>query len=262
MSPAAHRDCSVQTVSMTGLTLIIGDDAAKANAAVSSHAITNINTTSATTCDCCKIVESKHTHREERCTQSATRRHFANYEPRLLQEVNDEIELGWDCGICLETAEDPCVTRCGHLYCQAHLNHWLSTHPSCPVCKALCTPDQDVVPIFSRGRTSPSSSPISSARSSPPPSDGPRFEFERSSPSPISERHSESPTPTITRRPWMDPMEADTVEQNHSPVPVSPQSTHVSQSSHPLMISHVLAHYLGIALRVLGIGILLGVLLR
>lgn len=30
---------------------------------------------------------------------SAARRHFAKYEPQQLQQMNDEIELGWDCGI-------------------------------------------------------------------------------------------------------------------------------------------------------------------
>jgi len=60
----------------------------------------------------------------------------------------------WDCGICLESASEPCVTRCGHLFCANHLRHWLREHPSdprCPACKARCAPESDVVPIFSSG---------------------------------------------------------------------------------------------------------------
>ena len=44
------------------------------------------------------------------------------------------------------------------------------------------------------------------------------------------------------------------------PVPISqPQ---IEPHPHPLMTSHLLAHYLGIALRIVGVGIILGVLLR
>jgi len=152
------------------------------------------------------------------------------------------------------------VTRCGHLYCQSHLNHWLSSHPSCPVCKSLCTPAQDVVPIFSRGRTSPTLSPSSSPRSSLSPSPSP-------SPSPGS------PTPTVLRR-YSIPMPRGDIIQGEpfarlplsepaSPLPTQPESSQdASPAPHPILTSYVLAHYLGLALRVLGLAILLAVLLR
>ncbi|KZV92684.1 hypothetical protein EXIGLDRAFT_768794 [Exidia glandulosa HHB12029] len=67
------------------------------------------------------------------------------------------IEVDWDCGICLEPASDPCVTRCGHLFCERDLRMWFRSKPAdprCPVCKTLCSPERDVVPIFGRGAQS------------------------------------------------------------------------------------------------------------
>ncbi|EJD51148.1 hypothetical protein AURDEDRAFT_111805 [Auricularia subglabra TFB-10046 SS5] len=68
------------------------------------------------------------------------------------------IDVDWDCGICLEPASDPCVTRCGHLFCERDLRMWFRskpTDPRCPVCKTTCSPENDVVPIFGRGKTAP-----------------------------------------------------------------------------------------------------------
>ncbi|KZS87863.1 hypothetical protein SISNIDRAFT_490670 [Sistotremastrum niveocremeum HHB9708] len=67
--------------------------------------------------------------------------------------------LEWDCGICLETASNPCVSSCGHLFCYTDLSTWLSSpsnvdDPRCPVCKRPCALEKDVVMIFGRGRIS------------------------------------------------------------------------------------------------------------
>ncbi|KZT31840.1 hypothetical protein SISSUDRAFT_1067420 [Sistotremastrum suecicum HHB10207 ss-3] len=67
--------------------------------------------------------------------------------------------LEWDCGICLETASNPCVSSCGHLFCYTDLRTWLSSpsnvdDPRCPVCKRPCALEKDVVMIFGRGRIS------------------------------------------------------------------------------------------------------------
>lgn len=43
----------------------------------------------------------------------------------------------WECNICLETAKEPVITQCGHLYCWPCIHKWLIMHPmhqSCPVC--------------------------------------------------------------------------------------------------------------------------------
>lgn len=45
----------------------------------------------------------------------------------------------FDCNICLELAQDPVVTLCGHLFCWPCLYRWLQMHSvcqECPVCKA------------------------------------------------------------------------------------------------------------------------------
>lgn len=82
---------------------------------------------------------------------------------------------GFDCNICLDSAADPVVTLCGHLYCWPCIYEWLRPEADadadaesrgsarrrqcCPVCKAAVTPDA-VVPLYGRG---------SSARREKPP---------------------------------------------------------------------------------------------
>jgi len=43
----------------------------------------------------------------------------------------------WECNICLETAKEPIITQCGHLYCWPCIHKWLIMYPmhrNCPVC--------------------------------------------------------------------------------------------------------------------------------
>lgn len=59
----------------------------------------------------------------------------------------------FDCNICLELAQDPVVTLCGHLFCWPCLYRWLRGHSTChecPVCKAVVEEDK-VVPLYGRG---------------------------------------------------------------------------------------------------------------
>merc|ERR1719247_3709448 len=71
----------------------------------------------------------------------------------------------FECNICLEQANEPVVTRCGHLFCWSCLHQWLNTprrslvhgglQPGtgsslCPVCKSAVT-QQNVTPIYARG---------------------------------------------------------------------------------------------------------------
>ncbi|KAL4568634.1 hypothetical protein LXL04_024249 [Taraxacum kok-saghyz] len=70
----------------------------------------------------------------------------------------------FECNICLELAEDPIVTLCGHLFCWPCLYKWLHIHSrsqECPVCKALIQEDK-LVPLYGRGKTQtdPRSKPI------------------------------------------------------------------------------------------------------
>ncbi|KAF8528745.1 hypothetical protein JB92DRAFT_2862902 [Gautieria morchelliformis] len=260
-----HCDCAVQTSSsMTGLTALI-DDATNVQAEEAediARCHSGMSVSVATPYEWTPGAQSHLNPQERTGKSSAAARHFAKYEPRQLEQISHEIELGWDCGICLETAEDPCVTRCGHLYCQSHLNHWLSTHPSCPVCKTHCTPAQDVVPIFSRGRASPLSSPISSSPRSPTPSDDVLRDC-RAAPL-ASESRPRSPTRNDSIMSDYDIFHAD-----EQPTPIPPlrldsdsSHSHIQPAPHPLTVSYQVAHYLGIALRIVGIGIILSVLLR
>eukprot|EP01053_Blabericola_migrator_P002185 Blabericola_migrator_1__2184@NODE_1601_length_4192_cov_84_630788_g231_i2_p2_GENE_NODE_1601_length_4192_cov_84_630788_g231_i2NODE_1601_length_4192_cov_84_630788_g231_i2_p2_ORF_typecomplete_len270_score39_20zfC3HC4_2/PF13923_6/1_2e14zfC3HC4_3/PF13920_6/6_8e13ProkRING_4/PF14447_6/2_1e11zfC3HC4/PF00097_25/9_5e11zfRING_5/PF14634_6/4_9e09zfC3HC4_4/PF15227_6/1_4e08Ubox/PF04564_15/5_2e08zfRING_UBOX/PF13445_6/6_6e08zfRING_UBOX/PF13445_6/3_5e02zfRING_2/PF13639_6/1_6e07zfrbx1/PF12678_7/3_4e06zfRING_6/PF148 len=56
----------------------------------------------------------------------------------------------FDCNVCFDLAQDPVVTRCGHLYCWPCLVSWLKHHQECPVCKARVT-QETVIPIYGQG---------------------------------------------------------------------------------------------------------------
>ena len=59
----------------------------------------------------------------------------------------------FDCNICLETASEPVVTLCGHLYCWGCIYKWLEVQecPACPICKAAISRER-MLPIYGRGR--------------------------------------------------------------------------------------------------------------
>lgn len=62
----------------------------------------------------------------------------------------------FECNICLELAQDPVVTLCGHLFCWPCLYEWLHVHahsPECPVCKAVVE-EEKLVPLYGRGKSS------------------------------------------------------------------------------------------------------------
>lgn len=78
----------------------------------------------------------------------------------------------FDCNICLESAHDPVVTLCGHLYCWPCIYKWLhlqnptsnsEDHPQCPVCKAYIS-KSTLVPLYGRGCSSSSSSETESKK--------------------------------------------------------------------------------------------------
>ncbi len=60
----------------------------------------------------------------------------------------------FDCNICLELAQEPVVTLCGHLFCWPCLYRWLQMHSvcqECPVCKASVE-EEKVIPLYGRGK--------------------------------------------------------------------------------------------------------------
>lgn len=75
---------------------------------------------------------------------------------------SDSIAGGYDCNICLDSAHDPVVTLCGHLYCWPCIYKWLQVESStpgskekcrCPVCKAHIS-NSSLVPLYGRGISS------------------------------------------------------------------------------------------------------------
>ncbi|XP_027355848.1 E3 ubiquitin-protein ligase RMA3-like [Abrus precatorius] len=65
----------------------------------------------------------------------------------------------FECNICLESAHDPVVTFCGHLYCWPCIYKWLDVQSSsdesdqnqtCPVCKSEIS-HASLVPLYGRG---------------------------------------------------------------------------------------------------------------
>lgn len=68
--------------------------------------------------------------------------------------VNSEA-ADFECNICFDLAQDPIVTRCGHLFCWPCLYKWLRFHSQaheCPVCKALIQ-EEKLVPLYGRGKS-------------------------------------------------------------------------------------------------------------
>ncbi|XP_075054402.1 E3 ubiquitin-protein ligase RNF5-like, partial [Mixophyes fleayi] len=62
----------------------------------------------------------------------------------------------YESNICLETAREPVVSVCGHLYCWPCLHQPLETRPghqNCPVCKVWIS-RENVIPIYGRGDSS------------------------------------------------------------------------------------------------------------
>ncbi|OIT01777.1 PREDICTED: E3 ubiquitin-protein ligase RMA1H1-like [Nicotiana attenuata] len=77
--------------------------------------------------------------------------------------VTSEIAAScFDCNICLDSAHDPVVTLCGHLYCWPCIYKWIQIEsstpgseekPKCPVCKAHIS-NSSLVPLYGRGTSS------------------------------------------------------------------------------------------------------------
>ncbi|CAK9138224.1 unnamed protein product [Ilex paraguariensis] len=65
----------------------------------------------------------------------------------------------FDCNICLDSAHDPVVTVCGHLYCWPCIYKWLHVRsssiepkewPKCPICKANIS-TSSLIPLYGHG---------------------------------------------------------------------------------------------------------------
>ncbi|PKA58838.1 E3 ubiquitin-protein ligase RMA3 [Apostasia shenzhenica] len=72
-------------------------------------------------------------------------------------KLKDGKSASFECNICLDMANEPVVTCCGHLFCWPCLYQWLhvhSDHKECPVCKGEVT-DVNIIPIYGRGVAGP-----------------------------------------------------------------------------------------------------------
>lgn len=70
-------------------------------------------------------------------------------------DENSKDDRMFECNICLDTAKDPVVSYCGHLFCWPCLHQWLETRPNkkvCPVCKSGISKEK-VIPLYGRGST-------------------------------------------------------------------------------------------------------------
>ena len=95
-------------------------------------------------------------------TTGGQRRASEDYADRLTRKGGPNTTARgndrYECNICFDTAQDPVVTRCGHLYCWACIHRWLEgarargaqSTAACPVCKAEVTEDA-LIPLYGHG---------------------------------------------------------------------------------------------------------------
>ena len=61
----------------------------------------------------------------------------------------------FECGVCMDTASDPVITFCGHLYCWSCIYRWMKVREDegalCPICK-LRISEERMIPLYGRGR--------------------------------------------------------------------------------------------------------------
>lgn len=58
----------------------------------------------------------------------------------------------FECSICLETAKEPVVTKCGHIYCWPCLYSWMESkgeNSKCPNCQNPIS-KEDLIPLYTK----------------------------------------------------------------------------------------------------------------
>lgn len=111
--------------------------------------------------------DSTRTTRRQRATTGGGRRRASedyadgltrNGRPTTMTTTTTRGNDRYECNVCFDTAQDPVVTRCGHLYCWACIDRWLEgarargaqSTAACPVCKAEVTEDA-LIPLYGHG---------------------------------------------------------------------------------------------------------------
>ncbi len=71
-------------------------------------------------------------------------------------ENNKSTEPVFECSICLETAKEPIVTKCGHIYCWPCIYNWMEAkgkNSKCPNCKNPISKN-DLIPLYTKDENS------------------------------------------------------------------------------------------------------------
>jgi len=76
----------------------------------------------------------------------------SEFHERSNKKPNPENQT-FECNICLDVAENPVITYCGHLYCWPCIFQWIKDQSErpCPVCKSLVSKDK-IIPLYGRGK--------------------------------------------------------------------------------------------------------------
>ena len=67
-------------------------------------------------------------------------------------EKTKSTEPVFECSICLETAKEPVVTKCGHIYCWPCLYSWMESkgeNSKCPNCQNPIS-KEDLIPLYTK----------------------------------------------------------------------------------------------------------------
>ncbi|XP_010559066.1 PREDICTED: uncharacterized protein LOC104827576 [Tarenaya hassleriana] len=91
--------------------------------------------------------------RIESCTLSKTDPTYLIAKALGMEKTNAVAGRYFDCNICLERAEDPVLTCCGHLFCWSCFYQLPCSYfnaKECPVCDGEVT-DSEVIPIYGNG---------------------------------------------------------------------------------------------------------------
>jgi len=65
----------------------------------------------------------------------------------------EDKDTTFECNICLESAVEPVISLCGHLFCWSCIFQWIQSHGErpCPVCKSVLSKDK-LIPLYGRGK--------------------------------------------------------------------------------------------------------------
>ena len=64
-------------------------------------------------------------------------------------------ESSYECSICMDTAKEPVVTKCGHLYCWPCIYDWMEEknhNTECPICKNPIS-KENLIPIYTKSES-------------------------------------------------------------------------------------------------------------